>query len=110
MQPGILTRARRHPAKLLLIVAAILLLIVFVGHWGRTRSAQDRALRNLPEPERRALYGRTIDTLRTVCARDEGRDGLSEFCAEQAKVVLGLPECDAGCRDLASRYFRGATR
>lgn len=110
MQPGILTRARRHPAKVLLIVAVVLLLIVFVGHWGRSRSAQDRALRSLPEPDRRALYDRTVDTLRTICARDEGSDGLAEYCEEQAKVVLSLPECDAGCRNLSRRYLRGATR
>src|SRR5512138_82311 len=66
---------------------------------GRT----DRELRGLPETDRRPLYQRTLDTLRTSCAHARGPN-LSDFCTEQAAFVSRFPECDADCRELARKF------
>jgi hypothetical protein len=109
MQPGIMTRARRQPLRAILIALGLLLAIGLLGRWVIGRQDEGRALRTLPEPERRALYERTLENLRTVCAR-EGTGDLRDFCADQAKVARELPECGAECRQLTGPYLPGATR
>jgi hypothetical protein len=65
---------------------------------------ETRQLRALPEPQRAALYQRTIDNLRTICDPAPGRS-LRDFCRSQAELALQFPECDDGCRDIARRHL-----
>lgn len=62
-----------------------------------------RELRRLPDADRRALYQRTIETLRTSCLKAEG-PMLSDYCCEQADFIERFPECGADCRTLAKRF------
>lgn len=73
------------------------------------RACAARELRAMPDPERHALYERTLETLRTTCARPSGPT-VTDCCSEQAAFVLQLPECDDACRDLARRLDRRPTR
>lgn len=74
--------------------------IALTGLWLRARRKQ--AIAELPLPQRRALYQRTLETLRTTC-RQEG-DVLLEHCREQAAFILQFPECDEACHALADRF------
>lgn len=56
-----------------------------------------REVRNMPASERRALYLRTIETLKSTCASVTGPT-LKEFCREQAEFLGLFPECDGDCR------------
>jgi hypothetical protein len=45
--------------------------------------------------ERAALCQRTRDNLHDIC---RGADRHREFCKEQARLLLGLPECGPACQ------------
>jgi cytochrome b pre-mRNA-processing protein 3 len=66
-------------------------------------------LRRLPGAERRALYLRILETLRTTCPRATG-PGLTDYCRDQAEFVARFPECDRFCRELAQRYAPKSAR
>jgi hypothetical protein len=70
---------------------------------------EGKAIRDLPQRDREALYGRTLETLRTVCSNSRG-DSLSDFCQAQAKFVSEFPECDPGCQELAGTFWPRPTR
>ncbi len=70
---------------------------------------EDRALRELPERDRGALYARTMETLRGVCAGREA-EGLDEFCRRQAEFVTHFPECNGTCQNLVRTFSPKATR
>jgi hypothetical protein len=57
----------------------------------------------LPAVERTALYDRTLATLRTVCAGSSGPQ-VADYCQDPADFVVGFPDCDQACRDLARRF------
>lgn len=63
----------------------------------------DRELSELPEPERRALFERTRETLRSSCMQARGPE-VTEYCRQQADFIKRFPECDRECRDLAARF------
>lgn len=99
------SRTRRALAWLGVVLAAAttgLLAIHLNGRMGRE-------LGDLPGPERRALYQRTMETLRTTCMHASGAQ-LTEHCREQANFVERFPECDRECRELAQRFHPQPTR
>jgi len=87
------------------LVIALMIAFMRMADCGRER----RAVRGLPEPERRALFERTLENLRSTCARD-GKNGLEAYCREQAELVIDFPECDTACESLAEPYRSLPTR
>jgi hypothetical protein len=85
--------------------ALVLLGLVLVAVWAWNRGAEQRAIRNLPAQERRALYARTLDTLRTPCELGTRPPGLESFCRKQAAFALEFPECDDVCATVAKRQL-----
>ena len=82
------------------LILSGLLVAILAGAWLIGSIGQDgRALRDLPPPERRAVYERTIDDLRVLCAPSHPK-ALQEHCRELAATVAPLPECDAACAEL----------
>jgi len=79
------------------------------GVWWWSATAEDRALRALPEPERRGLYRRTMDNLQTICEPAAPRS-MRDFCRAQAELVAQLPDCDGSCQEIASRHLGLPTR
>ncbi|HRG94839.1 MAG TPA: hypothetical protein PLR99_01250 [Polyangiaceae bacterium] len=67
-----------------------------------THTRLDRELSKLPEQERRALYERTRETLRTSCAHPRGPE-VADYCRQQANFIKHFPECDGECQDVASQ-------
>jgi hypothetical protein len=74
--------------------------------WFRAATGPRRAVMELPLTERRALYERTLQTLRASCDAKRGDDGLSDYCRQQADFILLFPECDAVCVAGAERFHR----
>lgn len=68
-----------------------------------------RALREIYQPDRAALYTRTLQNLETVCA-GRGRFAVRDFCREQAMLALSLPECDERCSSAVRAALHGPTR
>jgi hypothetical protein len=68
-----------------------------------------RALGRLPAAERAALYHRTMDNLRTVCAGERRRE-LRDLCRGQAQLALLFPDCDAACEATSREQLRTPTR
>ncbi len=79
---------------------AIALVCVLAMH---IHSRLDRELQDVPEVERRALYERTLETLRASCMQARGPT-FTDYCREQADFVRRFPECDSECRELAARF------
>jgi len=78
--------------------------------WLWNPDTEQKAIMELPEPERRALFERTLRTLETTC-RPEGREsGLEEFCRRQAEFILRFPECDAHCSGATAPYRSAPSR
>lgn len=86
--------------------ALVLLAATLLGVWLQGSVARD--LGRMAEPERRALYERTLENLRT-CARAP-TDALQPYCEEQALFVGNFPECDDACRALARPFAPRSTR
>jgi hypothetical protein len=103
--PAGLALATRRALWILGPLAALLIFAVVFLRAGD----QERALRSLPPAERAALYHRTLDNLRSVCA-GEGKYELRDLCRGQAQLALLFPECDAACRATAREQLRVPTR
>lgn len=58
---------------------------------------------------RRALYERTLETLRTSCMHAPGRE-VSDDCPQQADFIKRFPECDCEWGSLAARFVHGPSR
>jgi len=69
-------------------------------------TADSRALRALPDDQRLALYGRTLENLRNTCDPAPSRS-LRDFCREQAQLAARFRECDESqtCRELVRRHL-----
>lgn len=68
-------------------------------------------LRQLPLSERRTLYLRTLDTLRTSCASGAPAAAvLDDHCRHQAAFISQFPECDAACQALAEPFLPKPSR
>ena len=58
---------------------------------------------------RQELVTRIAQTLRDVCRPHPG-PGVEQLCAEEARFVVQLEECDAACRALAAGVLVHPTR
>ena len=67
-----------------------------------------RAIDDLPEAERRALYHRTLESLDTVCRSHPA--SLEDFCREQAELAVRFRECDPACHALAEPHLPHSSR
>lgn len=65
--------------------------------------SERRALQGLSEPDRQALYQRTLTNLRSVCS--PASDAMRGFCEEQAHLAESFPECDQACYKLAMQQL-----
>jgi cytochrome b pre-mRNA-processing protein 3 len=68
-----------------------------------------REVRHMPAAERRALYLRTNETLKSTCASVTGPT-LKEYCREQADFLALFPECDDDCRARVLQLTSSPTR
>ncbi len=82
-------------------VALFVLSVLALALYRHTRL--DQEIRVLPASERRVLYERTRETLRSSCEHVRGPE-LAEYCRRQADLLQRFPECDRDCRDLAARF------
>lgn len=89
------------------VVLMLAAALIFAWLW--SRQAEERAIRSLPEGERKALYQRTLEDLESVCTPKRAID-LAEHCQRQAAFIVQFPECDAGCAKLARRQRATPTR
>jgi hypothetical protein len=96
--------ARRAPWILALLAGLAILALLLLR-----ATSEERALTMLPPAERAAVYHRTLDNLRTVCAGERGHE-IRDFCRGQAQLVLLLPECDGACQATAREQLRTPTR
>jgi hypothetical protein len=88
---------------------ALIVSLGLIGAWLLWGTQPGRELNNMPAAERKELYSRTLETLRTTCKRSTG-ERLSDYCRDQAEFVLHFPECDATCQRVASEYAPQAVR
>lgn len=72
--------------------------------------SDERALRDLPEGERRALYQRTSQTLAGPCAATTVSGALLDHCRHEAELLRSFAECDEACAKLAARYLEQPSR
>ena len=89
--------------------AALLCLAAFAGLSYLQSEREASSMRAMPEGERKALYERTMETLRTVCS-GEHASAVPDLCRDQAELVVSFPECDDACRELARRHQPKPTR
>jgi hypothetical protein len=68
-----------------------------------SEGAERRAIRDMPAPERQALFARTVQNLSSICSPPE--DAMRDFCREQAHLALEFQECDKACQELADRQL-----
>jgi hypothetical protein len=97
----------RRIAVSVAIAAAVISVLAL---WTADHRAERGAIEQLPAQDRRALYERTLHTLRSSCDPRTLPDGLGDFCREQAEFVTQFPECDAACRALAKAHESKPTR
>jgi hypothetical protein len=109
--PRVFMPARHEPLRLVAMFAmgAAALLLAAGAIWLLWLGSEQRALRDLPAAERAVLYRRTLEDLQSVCAAASA-GGLADHCQEQARFILGFPECDPACRRLARRHLPLPTR
>jgi len=92
------SRLRRLPWPAALAVALILA-VGGVGWLVLETTAPGRSLRALPAAERREVYARTLDDLRTLCGPGHA-EALNAHCRELAELVAPLKECGPECEEL----------
>ncbi len=91
-----------HPAARRRLAALVLSLLVLAGLSALFGGRASDELGALPEPQRRALYLQTLETLRATCQSASGPT-LTEYCRDQGRLLASFPECDAACRELVAR-------
>lgn len=104
---GTVSPQRSAMGKRALVV--LLVALPALSLWGWRRERAERWVLELPPEERRALYERTLQTLRSDCVAPEG-DDQGAFCRTQAELIIRFPECDTACQALARRNELRATR
>jgi hypothetical protein len=82
------------------VLTALLALLV----WSVT--ADTRALRALPHDQRLAIYGRTLQNLKTTCT-PAAPASLRDFCRKQAELAARFKECedDGICQQLTRPHL-----
>lgn len=86
-----------------LVVGALAILFV------RRQTEDEREVRGMPGVERRALYQRTLETLKRTCATPPGPT-VQEYCRNQAEFIGLFDECDEACRALVVQLTSSPTR
>ena len=71
--------------------------------WVHSEGAERRAIRDMPAPERQALFARTVQNLKSTCSAPD--DAMRDFCREQAQLALEFQECDRACQELVDRQL-----
>jgi hypothetical protein len=86
----------RHLAWPAALAVALVVAVAGVGWLVLGITAPGRSVRALPPAERREVYERTMDDLRTLCgpARSEA---LRDHCRELAELIAPLKECGPEC-------------
>jgi hypothetical protein len=69
----------------------------------------DVELNALPSAERKALYVRTTDTLRSTCSLPVG-SLISDYCREQAQFLSRFSECNDTCQQTCRQFFPKPTK
>lgn len=108
--PSARATARQRSRRIAVAVAAAALVIALLAVMYLRGTAERRAIARLPAPERRALYDRTLSTLRSTCNPHARPAGLEGYCADQAAFIQRFPECDSACEDLAAHLRDSPTR
>jgi hypothetical protein len=85
-------------------IATGALLVLLSGYWWWTSSGEGREIRDLPPAQRKGLYQRTMENLKTICDPAPGRS-MREFCRRQAALAVEFPECDDDCHRIARRHL-----
>jgi hypothetical protein len=101
-------RARRRTRMIAAVVAVAAVGFGAALMFATGKHALRTSIEELAPEERHALYGRTLENLRSSCAQQRG--GLDDFCREQADFIVQFPECDRACQQLAERYRGQPTR
>jgi hypothetical protein len=73
------------------------------------QTESEREVRSMPAAERRALYQRTLETLKSACANNVGPT-MKDYCREQAEFIGLFAECDQACRALVLQLTSAPTR
>jgi len=108
MQPsGALWRSSKHEPYV--AAGTLLTLVALVALWIWQVQSPSRALQEMRPNERRALYERTLATVRGSCLGPTGSE-LSQYCVDQAEFLGRFPECDDACAAIARRLAAPATR
>lgn len=68
-------------------------------------NADRRALQTLPPGQRQHLYQMTHDSLVSLCVTDPPL-ALIAHCRDQARLLLGFPECGPDCQQLAGHLIQ----
>lgn len=90
-----------------LLVAGLVIVVMAIVASSMDRGSRS-ALDDLPADTRAALYSRTMENLRTVCAHPT--DDVRSYCTEEASLAVRLPECDDACRSLARPFANRPSR
>jgi hypothetical protein len=75
--------------------------VLFFCVWNE--GAERRAIRDMPELQRRDLFARTLQNLKSICAPAES--AMRDFCQEQARLAQLFPQCDHACQVLADQQL-----
>jgi hypothetical protein len=98
---------RRFAATVVIVVLAV---VTICGVLVWNSGAEWRAIGRLPPEERRPLYERTLRTLQSPCGTQKARNGLEDFCRDQAAFILKFPECDKACQVLARAHLSSPSK
>ena len=98
VDPSAARRGRVAAVAMTMLIAGTSALFVW---WTSEQRLQRDAIEQLPAPERRALYDRTLRTLASACGSRPLPEGLQPYCQEQADFILQFAECDEACKRLA---------
>jgi hypothetical protein len=78
------------------LAVALVVAVAVVGWLVLEITAPARSLRALPPAERRQVYERTLDDLRTLCGPDRAA-ALRNHCRQLAELIAPLEECGPEC-------------
>jgi hypothetical protein len=87
---------RRRAARSAIFLVPAILMAGWIWHLG----AERRAIMELPQDRRDAVYADTLQAFESMCAPP--KDGLIGHCRGQASFLLKFDECDDRCRSLAT--------
>lgn len=90
-----------------LALAAALVAALLFAYW-YSKTADRRAVRELPDEERHALYLHVLDGFERYCWSPVVAP--NGWCREQALFLQQFPECEARCAQIVRRYIIRATR